>query len=44
MEAGNEEFKMRLFSFLDDSLSNYIPNVPMECDSVLSDGFNASAV
>ncbi|KAK0231893.1 hypothetical protein EDD85DRAFT_971756 [Armillaria nabsnona] len=44
MEAGDEEFKTRLFSFLDDSLSNYIPDVPMECDSVLSDGFNASAV
>ncbi|KAK0452778.1 uncharacterized protein EV420DRAFT_1246074, partial [Desarmillaria tabescens] len=44
LEAGDDEFKDRLFRYLDDSLSNYIPDLPMECDTVLSDGFHAASV
>ncbi len=44
MADGDEAFRDKLLSFLDDSLSNHIPDVPMESDTVLSDGFHAAAV
>ncbi|KAK0446935.1 uncharacterized protein EV420DRAFT_1218433, partial [Desarmillaria tabescens] len=41
---GDKEFRDRLLSFLDDAISNYIPDIPENSVPILSDGYHASAI
>ncbi|PBK82429.1 hypothetical protein ARMGADRAFT_946589 [Armillaria gallica] len=42
MDAGDDAFQDRLLSFLNDAMSNYIPDVPMDSEPVMSDGFHTA--
>ncbi|KAK0242410.1 hypothetical protein EDD85DRAFT_918712 [Armillaria nabsnona] len=44
MAGGDDAFRDKLLAFINDALSNYIPDVPMDSGSVMSDGFHAAAV
>ncbi len=44
MAGGDKVFRDKLLAFIDNALSNYVPDVPMDSGSVMSDGFHAASV
>ncbi|PBK86774.1 hypothetical protein ARMGADRAFT_1047805 [Armillaria gallica] len=44
VEHGDTEFRDCLLAYLDDTISNYIPDIPQDSVPILSDGYHAATV